>query len=259
MVYYIALVFQLTDIVEMSEAINVLIVEDEWITSEGIKDVLERNELDVVGQYDNAEEALNYVKKEVVDVAILDIKIKGDKDGIWLAEQINGIRPTAIIFLTAFDDEAIVERAKKVVPAAYIIKPFNAKNFIMTIQLAFSNLLKEREGEEIMPKEFMLNDRIFIKESHLLVKILIDDILYVEAVGSYSRIFTKEKNYTLSMNLKTFQSKFNHPGFIRTHRSYLVNSNHIDALNGNQIYLGDITLPVGSSQRAEVIKRLQVI
>ena len=121
--------------------INVLIVEDEWITSEEIKEVLEANEIRVVGQTDNAEEALALTSENKVDVALLDIHIKGQKDGIELAEEISKIRSTAIIFLTAFDDAEYISRAKQVLPAAYLIKPFQAKSLMLSIEMAFNNLL----------------------------------------------------------------------------------------------------------------------
>ncbi|WP_425390601.1 LytR/AlgR family response regulator transcription factor [Ekhidna sp.] len=241
------------------QKINVLIVEDEWITSEEIKEVLEEKQINVTGQVDNAEEALEIVQNETIDVAILDINIKGDNDGIWLASQINKIRTTAIIFLTAFEDDEYVERAKKVVPAAYMVKPFQAKNLIISVEMAFSSLLQDRESEEQLPSEFILADRIFIKENQLLKKILLEDILYVEAVGSYSKIHTKKSNHTLAINLKTFSSKLSHDSFVRVHRSYLVNSTQIDAINGNIIYLQEASIPIGAAQRSEVLKRLRVI
>lgn len=238
--------------------INVLIVEDEWITSEEIKEVLEKNGMNVVGQEDNASAALQVAKEKVIDIALLDINIKGDKDGIELAQSINEIRPTAIIFLTAFDDSAYLERAKKVVPSAYLVKPFQSKNLVISIEMAFNTI---KNGQETVDQEesFIIDDRIFIKEHNLLVRIMIKEITHVEAVGSYCKIHAAGKSYLLSMNLKTFEHKLNDLDFIRVHRSYLVNATMIEAINGNLIYIKESKVPIGSSHRADVLQRFKIV
>ena len=239
--------------------INVLIVEDEWITSEEIKEVLEANEIRVVGQTDNAEEALALTSENKVDVALLDIHIKGQKDGIELAEEISKIRSTAIIFLTAFDDAEYISRAKQVLPAAYLIKPFQAKSLMLSIEMAFNNLLSGNGQEEVKEENVPINDRIFIKENHLLVRIMLKDILYIQATGSYSVIHTKKGTHTLSINLKNFEKRLSHPDFYRVHRSYLVNIAGIEAINGNLIQINEASIPIGPSQRAEVLTRFKLI
>ena len=90
-------------------------------------------------------------------------------------------------------------------------------------------------------------------------KLLIDDISHIEATGSYSIIHTKSGNHTLSINLKNFEKKLNDSTFLRVHRSYLVNTKLIDAINGNTIYIGESSIPIGPAQRSEVLKRLRVI
>lgn len=238
--------------------INVLIVEDEWITSEEIKEVLEADGFTIVGQADNAEDALKIVRNHPIDIALLDINIKGALDGIELAKEITSIRATGIVFLTAFDDSAYLERAKQVVPAAYLIKPFQPKNLVISIEMAFNSLSKDESdsGEEA---SFVVDDRIFIKENQLLVRILIQDIMYVEAVGSYTKIHTDSRSHVLSINLKAFERKLGQANFIRVHRSYLVNVARIEAINGNLIYIGNTTIPISSSQKSEVLQRFRII
>lgn len=240
--------------------INVLIVEDEWITSEEIKEVLERNEINVVAQADNAEEALAIVKENAIDVALLDIHIKGSLDGIDLAKEIVKVRSTAIIFLTAFDDDRYVSRAKEVLPAAYLVKPFQSKSLMLSIEMAFNTLMNDKDQADAESNlKDIINDRIFIKENHLLVRILVSDILFIQATGSYTVIHTKKGAHTLSINLKTFEMRLNHPEFYRVHRSYLVNISKIEAINGNLIHIDEKSIPIGASQRTEVLKRFRLI
>lgn len=238
--------------------INVLIVEDEWITSEEIKEVLEGNGFLVVGQADNAEDALEIVRNHPVDIALLDINIKGAMDGIELAKEISSIRTTGIVFLTAFDDSAYLERAKQVVPAAYLVKPFQSKNLVISIEMAFNSLSKD-ESESAHEGGFVVDDRIFIKENHLLVRILIQDIMYAEAVGSYTKIHTNNRTHVLAINLKAFEKKLGQTNFIRVHRSYLVNVSRIEAINGNLIYIGNTSIPISSGLKSEVLQRFRII
>jgi len=240
--------------------INVLIVEDEWITSEEIKEVLERNEINVVAQADNAEEALAIVKENAIDVALLDIHIKGSLDSIDLAKEIVKVRSTEIIFLTAFDDDRYVSRAKEVLPAAYLVKPFQSKSLMLSIEMAFNTLMNDKDQADAESNlKDIINDRIFIKENHLLVRILVSDILFIQATGSYTVIHTKKGTHTLSINLKTFEMRLNHPEFYRVHRSYLVNISKIEAINGNLIHIDEKSIPIGASQRTEVLKRFRLI
>lgn len=93
----------------------------------------------------------------------------------------------------------------------------------------------------------------------MLIKVLVDQISYVEAVGSYCDIHTIDKKHTLAINLKTFEERLSHPDFMRVHRSFLVNMTKINAINGNTIYLDDAKVPMGSNKRNLVLERFKLI
>ena len=93
--------------------IKVLIVEDEWIVSEEIKELLTQSGFQVVGQAEDAESALQILAEDEADVALLDINIKGGIDGIQLAHEIIQKYNSALIFLSAYDDEHFINRQKR--------------------------------------------------------------------------------------------------------------------------------------------------
>ena len=99
--------------------IRVLIVEDQYIVSEEIKEILLAKGYQVIGQCTSADEALGLLNKDKCDVAILDINIEGDRDGIELASEIIEKHRCAIIFLTAYDDQKLLDRDKKEKPIAF--------------------------------------------------------------------------------------------------------------------------------------------
>ncbi|MEP4532698.1 MAG: response regulator [Cyclobacteriaceae bacterium] len=243
------------------QQIKILVVEDEWVVSEEVKEILEKNNFEVVGQAADAQTALEIAEEFKPDIALLDINIKGDKDGIELAALLQNSCDPGIIFLTAYDDQKYLDRAKSVNPQAYIVKPFREKNIVIAIELAFHNLSKndaEEVGEDDH-KYYVLNDRVFIKDNHRFFKLELSRIKYVEAEGSYCHIHTDKGRHTLAINLKHFESKIQHPLLVRTHRSFLVNLESIDALEGNTLFIAEKSIPVSQSHKDDLLNRLKLI
>ena len=237
--------------------IKVLIVEDEWIVSEEIKELLTQSGFQVVGQAEDAESALQILAEDEADVALLDINIKGGIDGIQLAHEIIQKYNSALIFLTAFDDEHFINRAKEIKPAAYIVKPFQARNLEMAIEMAFNNLLEN----DIASREdsYVISDHIFLRDNSRFKKIALEDITYVEAVGSYTDIYTSAGKFTLSTNLKAFENQVDHPDFMRVHRSYVVNLSHVDELEGNRLFINQVPIPISSTHKEAFLSKFKFL
>ncbi len=241
-------------------AIRVIIVEDEWIVSEEIKEMLKTNGFHVVGQAEDAVSAMNLLEEHTVDVALLDINIKGSEDGIALAKKIVADHQCAIIFVTAFYDQAFLDRAKVVKPSAYIVKPYQPKNLITAIEMAINN----QAGSSAPPKSdsFLFSKSIFLRDNHRYKKLAMKDILYAKAVGSYTELHTENGKYTLSINLKTFNSKIDNEEnaeFFRVHRSFLVNLVKIDEFDGNRIFIGNEPIPISTNHKEELMAKFRFI
>lgn len=115
----------------------------------------------------------------------------------------------------------------------------------------------QKEPEEAQP--FILSDRIFVRHKERMVKIMLTDILYIEADRNYSRIFTGRKEYLLSITLKTIEEKLTTPFLLRTHRSYLVNIGQVDEVPEANEMVGDKPLPLGAGMRGELLQRMQTL
>jgi len=237
--------------------IKVLIVEDELIVSEEIKELLSTKGYDVVDQCTSALEAQRVLSEMKVDVAILDINIEGDTDGIDLASWIISGHDCAVIFLTAFADDQFFQRAKEVKPAAYIVKPFEERNLQMAIEVAFNNLMVE--GQTAQSEVFKITDAIFIKDSTRFKKIAIDAIHYAEASGSYTDVVTPEGTTTLAINLKHFESHLEAPVFMRVHRSFVVNLAKVQEYEGNRLFIGDKPIPISGTYKEEFLRKFTFI
>ena len=244
----------------MEAKVKVLVVEDEWITSEEIKEVMLQNGFDVIGQAVDANTVHQIIEKDTPDVILMDINIKGNVDGIELATQIREKLNCAIIFLTAYDDDYFLRRAQKVAPASYLVKPFQAKNLTVAVKMAIQNISKDSENsEDDKETSFFVDDRIFIRENNRFTKMRVEDLYYAEAVGSYCEVHTKDQKYVLSMNLKSFEQKLDHPQFLRIHRSFLVNTRKVDAIEGNTVQVGGRKIPVSESNRMELLNKFKII
>lgn len=237
--------------------IKVLIVEDEWIVSEEIKEVLESKGFVVVGQAEDEETAIAIMQDNPADIILMDIKIAGPVDGIELADKIQKSFKCAIIFLTANAKEDLVNRAKQVKPSAYIVKPFQEKNLEMAIEMAFNNMA---DGEEKSKEEsYIISDHIFIRDNGRFKRIALEKIHFVNAIGSYIEIVTEDSKYTLAVNLKSFESRLADTRFLRIHRSHLINLNQIEEYDGGRVFIGGEALPIGNSYKNDFLRHIKFL
>ena len=179
---------------EMSN-LKVLIVEDELLISESLKDILRILNHQVVGVAENADYAIELCNKDLPDLALLDIQISGDIDGVELAEIIRDQFDIPFIFTTAYADNETVLRARDKGPFGYLIKPYGIKEVNAAIQIAKATYDRLKSAEKgVVNLSKIVNDSLFLKQDSKLVKIKIEDILYVEAKGDYALFKTKEKS-----------------------------------------------------------------
>lgn len=133
------------------EEVKILVVDDETIVALDIKTTLQKYGYKVVGIAGSSSEALRIVKTEKPNLILMDIMLKGQKDGIETSEEINKIADIPIIFLTAYSDDNTLERAKLVEPYGYLIKPFDNRELFTTIEMSLykhSMEMSIRESEE---------------------------------------------------------------------------------------------------------------
>jgi DNA-binding LytR/AlgR family response regulator len=248
----------------MDQPIKILIVEDETIIAARISLELDELGYEVTGVATRAEQALSHCQESPPDIVLLDINLKGKMDGVELAKELNQHQNIPIVYLTANADEATFNRAKSTLPYAFITKPYKKLDLQRALELVVSRLNAEKSEtntEKSSDAPYILSDRIFVRHKDRMVKVVIEDILFVKADGSYCLITTEENEYILTVPLKTLEESLPGSSFMRVHRSYLVNLNKIEALNDNQEYLslgGNKHVPVSRRFKSEVLNRLRL-
>lgn len=226
--------------------IKVLIVEDEVLVADDIASSLETDGYEVTGIAISSDECLASINSNEPHVILMDINIKGSLDGIDTAKKVGNI---PVIFISSNTGQQFISRALETSPHAFISKPYNYRDVSVAIELAF-----KRHNEIVLSDQGNAknSDSIFVKKGELYKKILLDDILYIEASGSYCEVRTADEKYTLSFNLNHFQNSISSNAFKRVHRSYVVNLNKVESFDKAGVSVGGKYLPVSSSHKDEV-------
>jgi DNA-binding LytR/AlgR family response regulator len=243
--------------------IRILIVEDEFIIAEDLKLQLQKLGYSVTGIARSYERALDLIHEEEPDLMLIDIKLKGEKDGIHLAETVKNEYDFPFIFLTSHSDPKTVERAKKVHPNGYLIKPYEREDLYTSIEIAFANYVESKAGKQVSQgldeeQSAILEDSIFVKKDHLLIKIRFDELEWIKADRNYLELHCNGKNYLIRSTLHDFIAKLPANLFFQVHRSYAINLKHITAIEYNVVRLDKEEIPLGRSYIEPLKEKLKI-
>lgn len=247
---------------------NVLVVEDESIVSKDIQNSLKKLGYTVVGAANTGETAVKLALEHMPDIILMDIMLKGEMNGIEVAETIRKEANIPVIFLTAYADESTLDKAKVTQPYGYIIKPFKEIDIHTSIEMA---LYKHKKELEVLKERDMLyaivenkesaRDILFVKSNSRLVKLNTKDIYFIEALKDYVVINTLNTRYTIHSTMKDIEAKLTDSDFIRVHRSFIVRKDKITAIEGPNLILENDkkVIPIGGSYKDELAKRLNLV
>jgi DNA-binding LytR/AlgR family response regulator len=248
----------------MHSLVKILVVEDEMIIAAKISMQLTNLGYEVTGILPRGEQAVLHVEENTPDIVLLDINLKGRLDGIETALQIQRQRDIPIIYLTANGDEATFNRAKSTRPYAFISKPFKQLDLQRAIELTISHMAENETGAHSATtsdneRPFILSDRIFVRHKEKMVKIMVADILYIEADRNYCRIFTSTREYLLSITLKIIEDKLPSQLFLRIHRSYMINLAQVDEVAGSHVMIAQKAIPLSAGLKEQLMERIKTV
>jgi len=251
----------------MPNKVSILIVEDETLLSQDISIRLVGMGYQVAGIASSVDDAIVILNREIVDIVMIDIMLKGDKDGIVLGQFIKDHHKIPFIFLTAHSDTALVDRAKKVKPCAYMLKPFNDNSIRVSIDMALANFEREQSDDEIIAEEAsnkkinfaQVKDSLFLKKTDFFQRVNLKDILWLEAESNYTVFHTLSEKFTYSTVLKKIEKKLPEFQFLRVHRSYIVNIQSVTGFVGNTLYINKKMIPVSKPHHNEVFNCFNAI
>ena len=236
------------------------IVEDELVIARTIVNTLGELGYSHCGPAINYTEAMEMLDQNKPDLLLLDIQLSGKKDGIDVAQKINELYQIPFIFLTANSDGETIDRAKKVKPHAYIVKPFTKEELFAAIEIAFSNFTGNRSNTKPEQTEsYHTKDYMFVRDGYVFRKIFFNELLYLVSDANYVTLHLKsQKKVMVRSTLNDFITQLDQKTFIRIHRSYSVNIHLIDDIFPTEVSVNGNKIPVGKSYREELFKVLGI-
>jgi DNA-binding LytR/AlgR family response regulator len=245
--------------------VKILIVEDELIIAQDMIDILEKMGYEVMENAIDAEETFEILSKDTPDLILLDINLSGGRDGIDIAKEINEKYKIPFIFTTSYTDGPTIKRAKEVKPLNYLVKPFKPEQLYTAIEIAMNNLAKSTNvkdpiSDEILHEEGqIIKGALFIKDKFRYTKVQLHDILYIKSDGNYLELHTAKRKEIIRATLNNFIIKLDPNTFFRTHKSYVVNLDHITRFESTTITIEDKEIPITRQYADELIKRLNIV
>jgi DNA-binding LytR/AlgR family response regulator len=241
--------------------IKIVLVEDDWIIAKEISYSLHDLGFDVIGTFDTGDEALKQIRILKPDLVLLDIDLSSELTGIDVARQLKQECSIPFVFLTALADTQTIDKAKLVDPYAYLVKPVNPESLYSTIEIT---LHKAKHPSGLPPAAALqenlgMEDGIFVKTNKRLEKIMLRDVLWIEAYDIYAMIHTHNGKFLLNSSLKVVEEKFPPSKFVRVHRSYIINLDRVDAIEENDLIINEKHIPVGKTYRDGLMKRLSFL
>ncbi len=226
---------------------NCIILDDEPLATRILEDYCkEISYLNVVGVFNNPIEAIKAIETQTIDLVFLDIHMPFI-NGTDLLRSLN-VKPL-IIFTTAFTDYALEGYELNVID--YLLKPIPFERMIKACNKALKQyqLLASHTNSKLG-----YNDYIFVNADYKSIKVNIKDIIYIEGLKDYVKIYTSEPRPILTiMRLKNLESILPSDHFLRVHRSFLINFNSVDFIKKGRIAIGDKEIPIGEMY-AETVK-----
>lgn len=229
-------------------SINCIIIDDEPLARKGLKEyIADVDFLNLAGEFDNPLKATELIAKGEVQLLFLDIQMP-KITGLDFFKTLQ--HPPPVIFTTAYPQYAL--EGFEVNALDYLVKPISFGRFLAAA-------LKAKEYYEVREKNTTgeaAADHFFIKADNKLVRVLYDDVLYVEALQNYVTIHTTTKKYMTYLTFKSVEDYLPTEKFLKVHKSYIVAAARIDSIEGNDIRIGQQHIPVSRNLKEEVMEKL---
>lgn len=228
--------------------INCLVVDDEPIAREGMLEHMKQIDFMLpVAACKNAIEASTWLQQQKIDLIFLDIQMP-KLTGIDFVKNLT--EPPLIVFTTAYPEYAIEGYELNILD--YLLKPVSFPRFLKTALKAQEYLNKKAKNDNAAQEDFF-----FIKSGQKIEKIMLQDVVYVEGMSNYVIIHTKQKKHISYLTFKGLEEQLPSSHFIRIHKSFLISLAAIKSIDGSDVTLDNVTLPISKNYKDEVMARIE--
>lgn len=229
--------------------IKCVIIDDEPLAISVIENHLKNfDNIDIVATFNNPLKAFATLQQEKIDVLFLDINMP-QMSGFEFIENLN--HKPFVIITTAYREYAVESFELDVLD--YLVKPIPFNRFLKTINKVYQYMHLNNSTEEVAINQ---EPHIFLKVNKKLVKVLFNDILFIESLKDYIKVVTNLGDYVVHKSLTAISEELPQSNFIRVHRSFTISINKINALEGNTIEIGDRRIPIGRNYIKQTKERI---
>lgn len=227
------------------EKIKTIAIDDEPLALQLVSSYVAKTPfLDFMGGFDSPLSAMEFLENASVDLVFLDIQMPDLTGTAWARSLQNGPK---IVFTTAFEKYAI--EGFKLDAIDYLLKPYSYEEFLVAAQKARRQIELEHKTE---PQSVEANTEfLFIRSDHKIRRINFGDILYIEGLKDYAKIFVKNETAPILSitTLKALESKLPESIFMRVHRSFIINKQHVAVIDRSRILYGNSYVPIGDQYK----------
>lgn len=227
--------------------LKTLIIDDEPLAQNVLRKYAEDiKSIEIKGFCKDALEAMEIIEKQPIDLIFLDINMP-KLSGIEFLKTLKN--PPMVILTTAYTDYAMEGYELNVLD--YLVKPFSFVRFLKAVQKAEQQiqLLQKTKAEE-------KPESVFIKSNKKTYQVKFSEIVYIEGLGDYIKIYTEKSHLVTNLSMKKMEELLPANEFYRIHKSHIVNRMKIIAIEGNMVELPGIKLTIGSNYRADFFNRI---
>ena len=224
--------------------IRTLVIDDEPLALQLVAGYVKKTPfLELIRDFDNPISAMEFLEQEPIDLIFLDIQMP-DLTGTEFVKILN-INPK-IIFTTAYEKYAL--EGYKLDAVDFLLKPFSYEEFLISAQKARRIIELELKSEQTIKAN---NEFLFLKSDYKIRRINFNDILYIEGLKDYVKVFLKNnpKPILSITSMKAIEAKLPESSFMRVHRSFIVNLNCIEIIERFRIVFGNIHIPVSDQYK----------
>ncbi|MBB5636634.1 DNA-binding LytR/AlgR family response regulator [Pedobacter cryoconitis] len=233
--------------------LNCIAVDDEPLALGLVCSFIEQTPfLNLAGSFSSGVTALSMIHEQEIDLIFLDIQMP-DLTGIQLARILDrqpGSHGPRVIFTTAFNNFAL--EGYKVDALDYLLKPFDYEEFLIAANKgrAYAELVKPAQ-QPMIQNNGLEEEYIFLKVEYHLVRVAIKDILYIEGLKDYVKVYLEntDKPILTLTSLKTLEQKLSPKTFMRVHRSYIVSLEKVNSVTKNSLNIGSLSITIGEQYK----------
>lgn len=227
---------------------NCISIDDNPMALEALRHLIEQVDfLHLKGEYTDAMKALPVIQEGGIDLLFLDVEMPN----ITGLELIDSLQKTPLIIMVTAKQEYAVNAFEKHV-VDYLLKPVTLPRFLSAVNFA-KKIFESRKVESETSKT------IFVKADGRWNKVNIEEIKYLQAMGDYVRIFTQNGNFMVNKTMKDLLDSLPAEKFVRVHRSYIVNIDHIENIEDNTIVIGRDVIPISERFKPAFMEQLNLL